>query len=250
MVLTSLPPSPPVLLPESGLAQLPEASTRLLGPGDFGAWMALRDEVIAALPDPDLYVREDDEAAFFHEHMYPHGETIGVFVEEMLVAYAMVELPAAHAPHNLGQVIGLPAALHGMVAHLSSCMVLPAWRGRALQRTLLAARLGLAQACGRPLCMAMVSLANHRSRHNMLRQGLRIVWTGWIDGLQRHVTMIDLQHGLQFEGAGERLLPSGDFEALRAAAQSGYAGVGEIRAPDGAVSLRYARHGDHNRRPR
>lgn len=249
-MLSPLPQIPPILLPETGLVNVPQARTRLLEAQDFHEWMALRDAVLSTLPDPDFYVREDDEQDFFQAHMYPGGELVGVFVEDALIAYAMVELPGEHEAHNLGHVIGLDPAQHGMVAHLSSCMVLPQWRGRQLQRTLLSARLGLAHACGRPLCMAMVSLLNHRSRHNMLRQGLRIVWTGMIDGLQRHVAMIDLEQGMDFETEDELLLPSLDYEALRAAALAGYACVGEVRAPDGAVSLRYARHLAHNRRPR
>ncbi|MBB6560705.1 GNAT superfamily N-acetyltransferase [Acidovorax soli] len=232
------------------MGNLSQASTRLLEAQDFDAWVALRDTVLDSLPNSDVYVREDDEENFFQAHMYPGGEVIGVFVEDALVAYAMLELPGEHEAHNLGQVIGLAPEQQGMVAHLSSCMVLPQWRGRQLQRALLSARLELALACGRPLCMAMVSLLNHRSRHNMLRQGLRVVWTGMIDGLQRHVAMIDLEQGMGFAAEGELLLPSLDYEALRAAALAGYACVGEVRAPDGAVSLRYARHLVHNRGPR
>lgn len=250
IVLSSLSPIPRVLLPEVGLGHLPQAHTRLLESQDFDAWVALRNTVLATLPDPDLYVREDHEENFFQAHLSPSGEVIGVFVDEALIAYAMIELPGKQEAHNLGHVIGLDPAQQGMVAHLSSCMVLPQWRGRQLQRTLLSARLGLAQACGRPLCMALVSLLNHRSRHNMLRQGLRVVWTGMIDGLHRHVAMIDLEQGMDFAAEGELLLPSLDYEALRAAALAGYACVGEVRAPNGAVSLRYARHLGHNRRPR
>lgn len=249
-VLSSFALIQPALLPEAGLGNLPQARTRLLDAHDFDAWVDLRNTVLATLPHSDFYVREDDEEDFFLAHMYPGGGVIGVFVDDALIAYAMLELPGEQEAHNLGHVIGLAPAQQGLVAHLSSCMVLPQWRGRQLQRALLSARLELALACGRPLCMAMVSLLNHRSRHNMLRQGLRVVWTGMIDGLQRHVAMIDLEQDMDFADEGELLLPSLDYEALRAAALAGYACVGEVRAPDGAVSLRYARHLVHNRRPR
>lgn len=221
----------------------------MLLPGDFGAWSTLRDTVIAGLPDPDLYVREDDERAFFDAHTEPAGETIGVFAHGELVAYAMVGFPACGgAALNLGSTIGLSAAQQGRVTHLSSCMVVPAWRGHGLQRVLLAARLSLAHARGRPVCLAMVSLHNHSSRHNLLRQGLHIAWTGAIDGLQRHVAMIDLEHGLHFDMADEILLPSGDFAALRDAAAAGYACIGEVRDASG-VRLRYVRHLHHDRAP-
>ncbi|MDF1485551.1 hypothetical protein PY257_10230 [Ramlibacter sp. H39-3-26] len=244
----SKPFTPPSLPPNAALAGIPDAHMRVLQDGDFAAWSALRDAVIAALPDPDFYVREDDEQAFFAAHASPHGETLGVFVGGQLVAYAMVGFPDAAAPDNLGRVIGLAPALHGAVAHVSSCMVLPAWRGHRLQRTLLDIRLMLAQMQGRHLCMAMVSLHNHLSCHNLLRQGLHIAWTGMIDGLQRHVALIDLRHGLHFDMGDELLLRSDDYAALCEAGRAGYAGIGEVRERD-AVLLRYVRHLHHERSP-
>lgn len=208
----------------------------------------MRDTVIAALPNPDFYVREEDEQLFFDAHTQPCGETIGVFAHGALVAYAMVGFPEADSKENLGATIGLEPAFHAKVTHLSSCMVLPEWRGRGLQRTLLAARLALAQARGRPLCMAMVSLHNHTSRHNLLRQGLHITWTGVIDGLERHVAMTDLERGLRFDMGDEKLLRSDDFGALQQAGAAGYTGIGEVR-DDSGVQLRYVRRLVHDRGP-
>lgn len=245
---SSTPPTPPSLSPDAAFAHLRELRTRILVPGDYPAWNALRDTVIAGLPNPDFYVREHDEREFFAAHTAPSGETIGVFAHGALVAYAMVGFPEADAVDNLGATIGLDATSHPKVTHLSSCMVLPRWRGRGLQRTLLAVRLALAHARGRPLCMAMVSLHNHSSRHNLLRQGLHIAWTGMIDGLQRHVTMIDLQHGLHFDMGDEKLVASGDFAALQQVGLAGYVGIGEVRSADG-VWLRYVRHLHHDGTP-
>lgn len=248
-LLSSIHRSPLFLPHHVVFEQQPELRVRPLVAGDYGAWSALRDGVIAELPHPDFYVREDDEQAFFDAHTDPCGETIGVFAHGDLVAYAMVGFPGCDgAAHNLGALIGLPPAQHAKVTHLSSCMVTPTWRGRGLQRALLAARLALAHACGRPLCLAMVSLHNHSSRHNLLRQGLHIAWTGAIDGLQRHVAMIDLDHGLHFDMADEILLPSDDFLALRQAAADDYACIGEVRDASG-VRLRYVRHLHHDRTP-
>ena len=245
---SSIPLLPPALSPDAAFANLPELRTRILALDDFPAWSSLRDTVIAALPNPDFYVREDDEQGFFAAHTEPRGETIGVFSHGVLVAYAMVGFPEPDAADNLGVVTGLQPARHALVTHLSSCMVLSPWRGKGLQRTLLVARLALAHARGRPLCMAMVSLHNHSSRHNLLRQGLHIAWTGMIDGLQRHVAMIDLQHGLHFDMGDEKLLFSDDFPALQQAGAEGYAGIGELRDAAG-VRLLYVRHLHHDRAP-
>ncbi len=243
-----IPLTPPSISPDTAFAHFPDLRTRILLPGDYAAWNALRDTVIAALPNPDFYVREEDEQRFFDVHTQPCGETIGVFAHDALVAYAMVGFPDADSAENLGATIGLEPSFYSKVTHLSSCMVLPAWRGRGLQRTLLAARLALAQARGRPLCMAMVSLHNHTSRHNLLRQGLHIAWTGVIDGLERHVAMTDLERGLRFDMGDEKLLRSDDFYALQQACAAGYTGIGEVRDASG-VQLRYVRRLVHDRGP-
>src|SRR5690606_9822094 len=61
---SSIHPTPPCLSPDAAFAHLPELRARILVPEDFPAWTALRDTVIAALPNPDFYVREPDEQAF------------------------------------------------------------------------------------------------------------------------------------------------------------------------------------------
>ena len=245
--------APPLLSPATPFSHLPQVSTRVLMWDDLGQWSALRDEVLRELSDADFYVREDDERAFFAAHVQERGQTIGVYQGERLIAYSMIGFPGAYDAGNLGKVIGLAEPRLAQVAHISSCMVLPQWRGNGLQRTLLAVRLAIAQAQGRPCCLAMVSLRNHRSRHNLMRLGMHIGWTGEIDGLKRHVLRIDLHQGTHFDMADERLIPSDDFAALCAASRDGYVGVGEVRhAEDAAhsVTLRFVRALHHGADPR
>ena len=68
---SSIPLLPPALSPDAAFANLPELRTRILALDDFPAWSSLRDTVIAALPNPDFYVREDDEQGFFAAHTEP-----------------------------------------------------------------------------------------------------------------------------------------------------------------------------------
>ncbi|MBF5005610.1 GNAT family N-acetyltransferase [Diaphorobacter caeni] len=242
---------PPLLPPAAAFSHLPRVATRVLTMEDQPQWSALRDEVLSDLPDPDVYVREDDESAFFEAHVGPRGQTIGVFQGEHLIAYSMIGFPQSGEAGHLGAVVGLAPELLDKVAHISSCMVLPQWRGNGLQRTLLAVRLAMSQAHGRPNCLAMVSLRNHRSRHNLMRLGMHIGWTGDIGGLQRHVLRIDLQSGTHFDMGDERLIDSADFAALCAAGRDGYVGVGELRDADaGRVTLRFVRALRHGALPR
>ena len=233
------PLSPPLLAHDS-LPHLPHAVLRVLTQKDFFAWRHLRDEVIAGLPHPDMYVREADEAEFFDQSCLPRGLCIGVFVEAQLVAYAMLQMPAADDAENLGAVIGLPLASRSEVSHFASCMVRKPWRGKQLQSLLLRQRCALALAYQRPLCLAMTSLHNHVSRNNMLAQGMWIAWTGVIDGLRRHVLQIDLLGRLRWDLQDSLLLDAEDFDQLCAAAANGYVGVGEVFDGQRWV-LRYAR---------
>lgn len=214
---------------------------RLLAASDLEALQALRDEVLATLEHPDLYVREDDEAAFLRRHLGgAEGETIGVFDGHVLAAYAMLGLPAPDAPDNLAARIG--RGTDG--ANIASCMVRPGYRGHGLQRTLLAARFSLAQAHGRHCCVAMVSLHNHASRQNLLREGMRIAWVGELDGLRRQLLAIDLEQPWEFDAEQVRLADPLDFERQRALAASGWWGISAMAGP-GAQKLVFARHLPH-----
>lgn len=230
----------PLALPASAaLPHLTGAQVRLLEPQDFAAWTQLRSEVIGGLAHPDMYQCEDDEAAFFAQHQPPHGYCIGVWLERELVAYAMLGLPAPGTPGHLGAAIGLAPQEQAGVAHLASCMVRAPWRGNRLQVLLLKLRCAMAKAQHRPRCLAMVSLHNAASRHNLLAQGMWIEWTGMIDGLRRQVLQIDLRGGPHWDLSQTRLVAAEDFAQLCAAAAEGYVGVDEV---DGArPMLRYAR---------
>ncbi|WP_159910910.1 hypothetical protein [Pantoea sp. 18069] len=231
---------PPAFPAPGILAQLPSATLRALTPADFAAWMQLRNEVLAGLAHPDLYVREADEAAFFAQNSLPRGECIGVFLGEELVAYAMLGMPAAGEDGHLGAVVGMPTGRQAGVAHLASCMVRAPWRGNKLQALLLRLRCAVAQAYDRPLCLAVVSLHNAASRHNLLAHGMWIEWTGVIDGLRRHVLQIDLLGRQRWDLQDSRLIAGDDFAQLCAAAASGYGGVAEV-VDGGRRMLRFAR---------
>ena len=54
---------------------------------DYDAVMSLRQAVLGSLPDPDFYVREDDEQMFVRGHLDVFGESVGYFDGDDLVAY-------------------------------------------------------------------------------------------------------------------------------------------------------------------
>lgn len=219
--------------------------SRLLTPVDAGAIMALRAEVLARLPNPDLYVRESDEEGFVHQHLAGagsgSGETIGVFHAERLVAYAMLGLPAVDDADNLARYFLPAVADPARAAHLASCMVLEPYRGRHLQRMLLVARIALAQAHGRDFCVAMVSLHNHASRHNMMCEGLRIGWVGEIDGLRRQLLAIHADRSWLFDHQAPCLVGAADWQRQRELTRQGWWGVGVHGPRDDRHQLAFAR---------
>lgn len=222
------PAIPPRLWPvrEERLQQL---RSRLLAPADADAVMGLREQVLSDLPHPDLYVREDDEPGFVHLHLARKdargGETIGVFDADRLVAYAMLGLPAAGDADNLARYFPAHVASPARTAHLASCMVLKPYRGHHLQRMLLVARIALGQTHGRSFFVAMVSLHNHASRHNMMREGMRIGWVGQIDGLKRQLLAIEPDGDWRFDAVERHLVDGQDWQGQSELTRRGCWGV-------------------------
>lgn len=221
---------------------------RVLQPTDHAAVSRLRREVLASLGDADWYCPEDDEDAFIAAHLTPStspaaarsGETIGYFKGAELVAYAMVGYPGVPASDaHAFDGVALPSARvvravpRQRVALLASCMVKPEFRGRALQRRLLAARFALAQTAGKELCLAMVSLRNDASRQNLMREGLKVLWVGNWHGLQRQVLGIDLVQATRFDPASTQWAASLDFERQVELVRQGCWGIAEFRTPLG-----------------
>lgn len=179
-------------------------SARTLTEQDVPALRRLRDEVFANLAHPDLYVREDDEAGFIRYHLGAQGRTTGLFAPAApgetpteLVAYAMVSLPREEAAEHLARHLGFTDQQLLDTAELTSCMVAPAWRGRGLQRSLIASRMTVARSEGKHHVVSLVSLLNHQSRHNLMANGMQVHHTGLWRGLQRQWLLRNLTTALE-----------------------------------------------------
>lgn len=219
------------------LAHLP-FELRLLTLQNAAAVLRLRNSVLADLPDPDWYVRETDEPAFVRKHLGGHsgsrGQTLGLYKGRQLIAYAMLGLPRADDADNLGIPLGLDESARARVAHLASCMVRTAYRGYRLQRPLLAARMALAQAYGRSIFTAMVSLRNQPSRRNMMHEGLHVAWVGEIQGLRRQILCGDILQPWVVDQSRIQVVSSLDFERQQQLTRAGWCGVGFLvnQSPD------------------
>lgn len=197
----------PLLVPNSGehraTAHYSRFQVRMLSNFHFEPLVSLRKRVVDALPDPDQYVPEIDEPSFINDHCGAHGESIGVFSSNDLIAYAMLGLPDDEDTNTFPQALNLNPVELTRTAFLSSCMVLPGFRGHGLQRALISSRLALARVLGRDRFVAMVSPINHISRQNLFESGLRIVATCEVGG-----------HMRQIMSASPELKPSEDWQDL------------------------------------
>lgn len=200
---------------------------RPLAKPDIPALIGLRRKVLSELSDPDLYIPESSEDAFVHSLCGENGHTCGVFDQGMLVAYGSVGFPDANDAENLGKPLGLPVYQQERVANIASCMVLPSHRGYGLQKELLKTRFTIARIRKRNYAIAMVSLKNHPSRHNMLAQGMRVRWIGELpQGLTRQLLAIDLSStGTRHPVTRERLLlEAKDYTGQKKALDAGFEG--------------------------
>lgn len=225
---------------------------RLLQLDDVDMLVNMRNEVLARLPNPDLYMPEPNEMAYLQAYLTPlsasldgasstqpmeRGEIIGVFDKGQLVAYGMLGLPLAEDEDNFARFLPVAAENYCEVAHITGCMVRENMRGQGLQRLLLAARMALAKIHGRSVCAAQVSMHNHTSRRNMQRQGMHIAWVGDIKGLRRHVLGIHLGKPWSFDNTQALLASSDDFEHQQTLSGQGWWGVGEISHANGRHTL-------------
>lgn len=237
MSLFPFPAGPELALP----ASLGGFDVRLLGAADVPAVLSLRREALACLTHPDAYVVEDDEAGFLLQHCGPGGAMLGLFDGAVLVAYAAVGFPEPHDPDNLGLHLAFAPERLGEVAHIASCMVLPPYRGHGLQGLLLKARFALALAHRRHHCLAMVSLHNHPSRHNMLKQAMQIRWAGELQcgqrRLQRQLLYLDLLHPHRDPLLAGHWLTNDDLAGQRGLLAAGWVGVADRYASCGAAEV-------------
>lgn len=75
-----------------------------------------------------------------------------------------------------------------------------------------------------------------------MRQGMGVVWTGWIDGLQRHIMAVNLESPWKMCLPGEDAItvPTDDFSQMVRLAQRGYVGLQEEPSLKGG-GLRFVR---------
>jgi hypothetical protein len=137
---------------------------------DYEAVMALRRTVLDTLPDPDFYVREDDEHTFVRGHLGVFGESIGYFDGDDLVAYLALTTNMVASGEDVEFAECVPTSDDVAFA---AAMVAPEYRGRAIHRAGIRIHVAVAEAIGAQRGMAQISARNHRSLRSYLSEGFR-----------------------------------------------------------------------------
>ena len=137
---------------------------------NYEAVIALRDTVLHALPDPDFYVREDDEQTFVRGHLGEFGESLGYFIGEDLVAYLALTTDLAASGEDVEFAAYAPTSDDVVFA---AAMVHPAYQGHSLHRAGIALHIATAKERGARRGFAQISPRNHRSLRNYFTSGFR-----------------------------------------------------------------------------
>ncbi len=137
---------------------------------DYEAVLALRDAVLSSLPDPDMYVREDDEEMFVRGHLNAFGESLGFFDGDHLVAYLALTTDLAASGEDVEFAACAPTSKDVVFA---AAMVLPSHQGRSLHRAGILRHIALAERLGAHRGFAQISPRNHRSLRNYFSHGFR-----------------------------------------------------------------------------
>jgi GNAT superfamily N-acetyltransferase len=143
---------------------------RQLDPGDYDAVMAVRQAVLSSLPDPDFYVREDDEEMFVRGHLNLFGESLGYYDGHDLVAYLALTTDLVASGEDIEFASCAPTSNDVVFA---AAMVLPKYRGLSLHRAGIRRHIATAEELGAHRGFAQISPRNHRSLRNYFSDGFR-----------------------------------------------------------------------------
>ena len=187
---------------------------RLLEPDDYDAVVALREAVLSSLPDPDYYVREDNEEMFVRGHLNVFGECVGYYDGDDLVAYLALTTDLVSSGEDVEFAACAPIPDDVVLA---AAMVRPDYRGRSLHRAGIRRHIAVAQELGARRGLAQISPRNHRSLRSYFAEGFRCTRAvDYPDGRRRLLLERDLVGGTDTALIDDiALVDVNDFSGIR-----------------------------------
>ncbi len=198
---------------------------RFIRASELDALYRLHQLVVSGLEHPHIF--RPDSRAFMEQHIGRRGRTVGVFVEEQLIAYAAISFPDGD-PDNLAHDLPLPAEEFSHVADYDGSAVHPDYRGHHLQRRMTEMRHRYALAYDRYHILGTVSPINPRSLANFIAMGclVRNIKQKY-GGMTRLIIHRDLRErrALAFESGSIRSVPLTDIDQMAALLARAYVGT-------------------------
>lgn len=148
------------------------ATVRFLTERDFDALEELHHKVVTALPKAEIF--RADTSDFLKAHFSRRGRTVGTFLGDQLIGYAVVSFPL-NDRDNLGDLARLGPEDKKRVAHFDGAVVDPAFRGSELHRFMNSIRGHCAVLAGYHHLMGTVSPSNPYSLQNHLSAGFEAI---------------------------------------------------------------------------
>jgi GNAT superfamily N-acetyltransferase len=209
---------------------------RQLDLDDYEAVVALRDTVLRRLPDPDFYVREDDEETFVRGHLSGFGESLGYFIGDELVAYLALTTDLAASGEDVEFAVYEPTSEDVVFA---AAMVNPAYQGHSLHRAGIARHIAIAENRGARRGFAQISPRNHRSLRNYFTHGFRCTKAvTYPDGRRRLLVERDMAGGVRSAAIDDiALVDIDDFSGVHRALTDTRAGHRLLPVGSGALMV-------------
>ena len=164
------------------------------GPADVDSIYKIMTAAKARLENPDWYCIDTPE--YIRSYISPgfsstknQGFTLKALVNGTIAGFLIVRCPGAE-PDNLGSFLDFTPQQLEQTVHMESAAVLPAFRGRSLQKKLLARAEDIVRGSGGRYLMATVHPENRSSLNNFLKLGYETAATlTMYGGLPRHILL-------------------------------------------------------------
>lgn len=154
---------------------------RALQRSDFEALRTLHASVISALPSKGVFRDIDDK--YLLDMLTVDATCFGIFDNDQLVSFSTVRYPSAGG-ETVSNCLGYGEAATHLIGEFDGSAVLPSYRGKGFQYSLIEARARASLLRGRPITVATISPRNPYSLVNFLRYGmtgraLAYLWGGF-----------------------------------------------------------------------
>ncbi len=144
---------------------------RFLEQQDLQNILELQNLIVSHLINPEIFQTNDEK--FIINIFHTQEEIIGIFIQQELIAYLMVDIPSKEED-NLGIDIAVPHNELDKVAHLDNVVVHPIFRGFSFQLKLQSHAINIIKNKGYYHICSTVSPYNYPSLYNLLQSGLFI----------------------------------------------------------------------------